>query len=148
MDNMKAAQFVFEQNRFRIGELFWLATCNDGMTAPDALVEAIEEGKIGEAFSELNDIPLYDGDEMLGWLADYEKFGFLARVETPNPRTVYEDGSWSYEGGMYTTKWVYAETLDELLEKAAKVSNNYFEERLRKLREDPKRANNIMRDKR
>ena len=79
---------------------------------------------------------------------DYQKFGFLARVETPTPRAVYKNGSYSYSWSVYTARWIYAETLDELLEKAAKVSNDYFERKLEELRKDPKRANNIKRDKR
>ena len=139
MDNTQAAQFVFDQNHFRIGELIWLATCNDGMSAPDALEEAIEDGQIVAVFGELRGVDdPYDKEQVLGWLIDERKLGFLARVDTPTPIAAHGKGrSYSSGGwGMYGMQWIYAETLDELLSKAAEASNSYIDKRLAKLRKE------------
>ncbi len=135
MDNMQAAQLVFDRNSFRIGALFWLATCNDGMSVPDELKDAIEDGDALDAFSPLPDYcESGNVDEVLGWLLDERKLGFLARVETPIPTAVHESGYSTHGWGMYTQRWVYAESLDEMLAVAEQASKQATEKRLTKLR--------------
>lgn len=136
MDNMQAAEFVFDRNSFRIGALFWLATCNDGMDMTRDLKDAFEEGDLQDVF-ELPDYMLGDdvgAEEFSGWLMDERKLGFLARVETPRPTAVHKTGYSSHGWGVYSCKWVYAETTDELLEMAERASKEYIESELTKLR--------------
>lgn len=135
MDNEKAAELVYDRNTFRIGALFWLATCNDGMSLPDELKEAIEDGDVMEVFAPLPDYIEDAGvDEVMGWLLDERKLGFLARVETPTPTSVHGSGYSSHGWGMYRMQWVYADTLDVLLSEAERVSNQYIEKVLTELR--------------
>lgn len=51
-------------------------------------------------------------DSVSEWLSDEKKLGFLVKFATP----VMEKtgvGSRSFSWGYYSTKWIYAETLDE-----------------------------------
>lgn len=137
MDNKQVVQLVFDHNHFRIGELIWLAACNDGMVVPDALRELIEDGDgIEQAFGELPGYidDKYDVEQVAGWLLDERKLGFLARVDTPTPQSVHENGFSTLGWGMYSTHWVYGETTDELLDKAVKVSREYVDRRCAELR--------------
>lgn len=135
MDNMQAAELVFDRNNFRIGALFWLATCNDGMGFPGELKDAIEDGDALKAFAAVPDyVEPFDVESVAGWLMDERKLGFLARVETPTPVSTHESGYSTHGWGMYTEQWVYAETLATMLAEAERVSKEAIERKLAKLR--------------
>lgn len=50
------------------------------------------------------------------WLRGAGKFGFLVRFATPVMKPVSK-GARSYSWGYYNTEWVYAESVDEAVEK-------------------------------
>ena len=71
---------------------------------PGYVLEALEQGNRGcaEVFAE--------------WLVDSRKFGFLVHMETPVMQP-HPGGSCSYTWGRFTSRWFYADTLDQAFEK-------------------------------
>ena len=53
--------------------------------------------------------------EIMTFLYDKKKLGILVQVATPIPQVFHKgmDGYTHYGFGMYTTQWMYTETLDE-----------------------------------
>lgn len=58
-------------------------------------------------------------DSVSEWLACAGKTGFLVQFATP-VMTPHSGGSMSFSWGYYNTKWLYAETIDEAIEKGMK----------------------------
>lgn len=126
---------------FRIQFLFWLAVCNDGMSLPDEL-EDLDDQAWEEAFGEPMPAYLLDAgtEELAGALIDLRKFGFLARVDVPLPTSASANGYSTRGFGYFQMSWVYAETVDEVLQKALAARNRIVNKRLAELRKQPAKA--------
>ena len=110
----------------RIHSLYWLAACNDGETLPEQIVEEFAEDDCWcEAFSE--DLPggIESEAELADLLFDRRLFGFLAKVETPFPISASSHTSFTFSWGMFTSTWVYSETLEELAQKATEWAEGW-----------------------
>lgn len=106
---MKAAT----ESLFRIEHIYWLATILPHVDDNDELQRVIESLDVD--FDEIADALGYRGRhslELPEYCARKDKLGLLAKVSTP----VMIDIGYSWGYSRYT--WVYADTLDDLLDKA------------------------------
>lgn len=95
-------------------------------TLPDALEEFFDTEEldtIQECFGEippnidLDETSRWERDEQINeWLSNSETLGFLVQFATPVMESDGTGGS-IFSWGCYTTKWVYAETMDEAVVK-------------------------------
>lgn len=122
---------------FRIQFLFWLAVCNDGTSLPDAIADDFDDQGWEEAFGE--PLPEYllqaAVDELAGELIDRRRFGFLARVDVPLPISTSASGFSSCGYGYFQTCWVYAESVEEVLQKALAARDRIVNKKLAELRQ-------------
>lgn len=57
-----------------------------------------------------------DTDSVAEWLIQSAKLGFLVQFATPVMKVISE-GCYSFSWGLYNTTWIYAETIDEAVDK-------------------------------
>jgi hypothetical protein len=123
----------------RLGALFWLAAVVANEYPPDPLEDFAEEGpEFWEKVFELTDLEGYDRrDGFIEMLLDRELFGFLARVETPVITYAGDSGNClGYSWGHYRTEWLYAETIEELKDKALEWIESSRESDIKTLKEE------------
>ncbi|RVO55165.1 hypothetical protein CN090_04410 [Sinorhizobium meliloti] len=114
-----------EQANVRVEKFIWLPGAVAAMTVPEDLKEAIVEDLYGDGADNsqvISKIPgisslLSDDDEpeedyIIEILANAD--GFLAQLATPVPTSFYGDSGYAFSWGYYRTKWVHADSLDEL----------------------------------
>lgn len=135
MSNTDFAQKHYDSENFRIGAIYWLAVCNDGMRLPDELHDDFDDTCWEQAFG--SDMPDYidSGEELAQELLDRELCGFLACVDIQQPSAVHSSGYSTRGWGIYWTHWVYAESTEELYAKAKAAADKLINQRLAKLRE-------------
>lgn len=112
------AQRFFDTN-VRIEKMFWISgIC---VAAPRDFEEFVEDDlydncapAVLEALPFLKGLEGSDGETVLSEMAMHRKNGFIVQVATPRPYECRPDGSHSFSWGSYYTKWLYADTLDEL----------------------------------
>ena len=133
-DNINLADQHHDSQIFRVGPIYWLAVCNDGMRLPDELHDDFDGSCWSDAFG--GEMPDYinDGEDLAQEFIDRRLFGFLACVDIQQPHAVHATGYSTHGWGCYWQKWVYAETTAELYEKAKSVATARVEKRLTKLR--------------
>lgn len=89
---------------FEIEDL--LGTCPEGYTTDEYAADEDTPYIYDIESNEFSEIILED-------ILNKQRYGFFAKVSTP---VRSENGSYSW--GHYTSKWIYAETVEELFEKA------------------------------
>lgn len=119
MDN----QAMFDAG-VRLDHLFWLP----GISAcpPSDFSEFIEELKDDEWPEFLEQFPFlkncieqdYPSDDLVCEFAMRDLNGFVFRAGTPVPKNIGKDGSFSFSWGHYTYKWLYAETMNDVIAKS------------------------------
>lgn len=57
------------------------------------------------------------------WLIDHQRLGFLVQVATPVMQHSKSNKSSIFSWGYYSTRWVYGETMDEVVSKAIAWAN-------------------------
>lgn len=121
---------------FRLGAIYWLAACNDGMTLPEELAEDFDAECWEQAFGGAapEGVRGQDVEEIAGELIDRRCFGFLARVDVVLPVRATRNGFTTHGYGFYAMRWVYAETIEELLAKAVEQKEGVLQRHLTRLR--------------
>lgn len=115
-----------EQATARIERIIYLAGAMAAIDRfPDDLNDFLndeDDDTIAECFGETPDwvdLPLR-GDEsavwVCEWLRDAGKFGFLVQFATPVMKPYSPTGR-TFSWGYYSTKWIYAETVEEAIDK-------------------------------
>ena len=133
-DNINLANQHHDSQIFRVGPIYWLAVCNDGMRLPDELHDDFDDLCWSDAFDDEMPDYIKDGEGLAQEFIDRRLFGFLACVDIQQPCAVHATGYSTYGWGCYWRKWVYAETTAELYEKAKSVATARVEKRLTELR--------------
>jgi len=113
----------FEDHWLRTEKIYHLGTCApDGIIADD-LQEDLEDfgDRIPDALG-LEEFVFDDADEAIDVINSYEKFGFLGQFMYATKR----DGRGYC--GFCQIVWLYAETTDELLQKALDWASQRFEQ--------------------
>lgn len=122
---MKALAEKLWEETVRIERIILIAgAMTDGAFSDDLneFLDDEDEKTIEECLGRIPDWVDIDGhgysrnDSVCEWLSDQKKLGFLVKFATP----VMEKrggGSRSFSWGYYSTKWIYAETLDEAVTK-------------------------------
>lgn len=121
---------------FRLGGIYWLAICNDGMRLPDELHDDFDSDCWSQAFGDEMPDWIDGGEELAQALIDGCRFGFLARADIQRPVAVHAHGYSTNGWGVYWTQWVYAESVDELYAKAAEVAKGKIDAQFEKLRKE------------
>lgn len=129
-----------------IDRIIWLATAGKTMGAlPDGFDDFLDDpahwerefgepfpGSVAPGFLDPEDL----SDEMLmEILHEKGRLGFLAEAHCPVPIEIHEHG-YRASGGVLFLFWVYADSPDELFEKAVEVADKLVAERLQKLTEE------------
>jgi len=113
LEKLMDASARFEQVIFLPGAL----AAGDAMS--DDLTEFFDYEDIETIESSLGKIPswvnLDDTNDICNWLSTYELLGFLVKFATP-VMSPSGNGSRSFSWGYYSTKWIYAETIDAAVE--------------------------------
>ncbi len=117
----------FFENSIRPEVIIHLGTqCIDEDALPenvrDALLNDWEETwiELGIAIPQDADIPL-----MCDLLQRYRKTGFLVSFSTPTPQNISEQ-SYTFSRGYFTSKWLYADTYEEVCQKAIEWQAGYI----------------------
>lgn len=108
----------------RIEQVIWIA---GALAAGDDMAEDLQEffqfeddKTIERCFGPIPDYVDFDAhgfDEAISeWMSAIGEFGFLVKFATPVMKPSGR-GSRSFSWGYYSTQWIYAETLDEAVEK-------------------------------
>ena len=116
----------FQEKIARIDTLIYIpGALGEGIIA-EALSDFFIDQSIDEIESVLGDLPYYFKDEfgdaessyqqdlIIDFLQSNEKNGFIANFTTPIMRPHGSSGT-SYYWGRYTAKWIYGDTMEDLL---------------------------------
>lgn len=123
---MKAIEKFYEET-VRIDRIILVgAAMTDGAFSDDLneFLDDEDEKTIVECFGEIPEYVDIEGhgyernDSVSEWLYDAKKTGFLIQIATPVMEK--HGSSRSFSWGYYSTKWVYAETLDGAIEQGMK----------------------------
>jgi len=108
----------------RIEEIILLAGILADYSLPDPArnffeneeIETIEEcfGKLPDYVKEATEEE--DIEVITEWLSDSGKYGFLMKIATPIMKPTGPKSA-TYSWGYYTAKWIYADTLDAVMNK-------------------------------
>ncbi len=120
----------FENGYLRAEKIFHLASQGQGDAMIDDLFELYDDDP--EAFQEALTLPSLDVEdkEELSWFLDRnQKNGFLVQMATPVPSNFNERGGFMTNGwGHYSTKYFYAETIEDCYSQGAKWQKEYYEQ--------------------
>ena len=117
--NQTLIELVFE-HQIRAESIVHIATMMGHDSWPECAKEAFMEAEPEPVWEEIGIEPPYDLDDeglVFEHLMDNRKTGYLVQFATPVPQDIEADChrlSW----GLYTTKWIYAETYEKACEKA------------------------------
>lgn len=151
MTNKEAFKRFDEAQGAVIDKLIWIAGASNRTSEIKEFLEDMRAKDIEQCFPEVyadeyfNDYFNENGLYQLIW--QYEKFGLLAEVHVPEPRNIRFDKSgkptsWS-TGGISTMVYVYAETLEELMQKIEVAVNDEFQYQVKKAKEQGKKKDKI-----
>jgi len=114
LEKLMDASARFEQVIFLPGAL----AAGDVMS--DDLTEFFDYEDVETVESHFGKIPdwvsLNDANDICEWLSTCERLGFLVKFATP-VMSPSGNGSRSFSWSYYSTKWIYAETIDAAVEK-------------------------------
>jgi len=122
MDNISVAKEM-ESVTLRTEKIVYLATSLSESLADD-VKELLEDSSVKELTEMFGKLPgpvveaLREGDneELVMWLIDSEKFGFVFQFASPIHEQVGTSVMfWSYSWGYYRTKLIYGETIEKIL---------------------------------
>lgn len=141
MKNIEAVE-RFDQAGAKIDELFWIAgsisSNNDDL---ESFMEGLRDKDWEEAFPDIYNSESFqeylDNNEVRQALIDFNKFGLIAEIHIPECDNFrYSDNgkpaSWSVHEGKCRVKYVYAETLEELIEEIERISEGVFQKFIKK----------------
>ena len=127
------AQKFFDTN-VRIEHLFWIpGIC---VQAPREFEDFIEHDLADDCAPQVfESLPFLRGmiengargEDVLAEMAMHRKNGFIFEASTPTPYDCRPDGSHSFSWGRYHTKWMYADTLEDMAAAAIAWANTILE---------------------
>lgn len=107
----------------RVERTIYLAGALSDSSLPDDLNDFLDdEDVVAECLGDIPDWvdlaarPVDRGDWVCEWLMSAGRFGYLVQFATP-VMTPHSATSRSFSWGYYSTKWVYAETMEEAIDK-------------------------------
>lgn len=109
----------FGDHTLRLNKIIYIATAMVDYELPEDLEQVLSDETI-DVLAKLFGIdesvfgPEPNTEYVTQILIDYRKFGFLVQAATPVRKYVTEH-SWRGGWGGYYTKWLYAETLEEVM---------------------------------
>lgn len=118
----------------KIEKLFWIAASAESRELSD-FVDEFDDRVWKRLFPEIYQISDFDDciddGEAVSLLLYFGKLGFLAEVYIPQCTNFkFENDklvSWAVYGGICTSEYVYAETLDGLIDEIERINNIVFE---------------------
>lgn len=114
LEKLMDASARFEQVIFLAGAL----AAGDAMS--DDLTEFFDYEDIETIENCLGEVPFWvnqdETNDIVEWLSNCARLGFLVKFATPVMSPSW-NGSRSFSWGYYSTKWIYAETIDAAVEK-------------------------------
>ena len=141
MKNCKVLDRIEQTHGAKINRLVWIAASRENRILSDILEDMADSDGLHEVFPEISENEVFhdyafDHFEMM---VEYQKLGFLAEVFFPllNSFEFNEDGhptSYSYSDACGVLRYVYAETTDELLSKIEQLSEEHYNESVKKAR--------------
>lgn len=130
-----------EQAHGYVSKLFWIAAAVED-TDLQEFINEMDADSFAKTFPQVSSSAylseyLEDGN-LFELVTDHELYGFVAEVQIPqcnNFRFNEETGSpvaWSSSAGIRRIEYVYAETSEELVDKVISVSEEVFQEYVKK----------------
>jgi len=109
----------------RIKQLFWLGGVGDELyTDLSITISNILDPDFQINFSELfgfeNNKHIDDPDELIEFLSEHGKYGFLAEIQIPI-RSNFTEGCYSCSWAFCESRFIYADYMEELVEKAINI---------------------------
>ena len=131
MLNEKAVTRFEQAHGVKIEKMFWIAGSIENSSLND-LIADMDDKQFKNCFPEILNVKVYEKD-FLQALIDYDKFGIVAEILIPiaNSFKYSSDGTllgWSSSGGYCRIDYVYAETLELLLNEIEKSADKHFED--------------------
>lgn len=139
MTNTEAVERFGQSNSTRIAKLFWIAGSLSNYELEDLLQE-MEDLNFKNCFPDIFNSEYFeqyrDDKQLIQALVDFNKFGLIAEIYIPKADNFkYEKGepvSWSVHEGNCRVEYVYAETLELLMDGIEKTSESVFQEYIKK----------------
>ena len=139
MKNVNVYNLLAELNETSIWKLIWIAGNPDREDVEEIIDSMLDDGSFENNFP---DIPIdatkhcTDRGDLEQLLMDYGKFGFLAQVCFPYIRNVQFDNagnpkSWEVVRAMCMIRYVYVETIEELVPKIRGLYDEHFKNQIK-----------------
>jgi hypothetical protein len=141
MTNIEAVERFDQSHSVRISKLFWIAGSLSDSDLEDFLQE-LDDEYLDKWFPDADYLNQYrDDSQLVQAFVDFNKFGMIAEINIPKADNFkYEKDkpvSWSVHEGNCRVEYVYAETLELLMNEIEKTSESVFQEYIKK---DKKKA--------
>ena len=137
MKNIEAIERFEQAYCSRIDKLFWIAGSFENSELKE-LLEELDDKQWKELFPEIFKSEYFEEykDEPREALINFKKFGLIAEIHIPTcDKFEYKNGkpvSWSIHQGCCLVEYVYAETLEELMNKTEEKAEKVFQEFVKK----------------
>lgn len=136
MTNIEAVKRFDKSHSVRIAKLFWIAGSLSDSDLEDFLQE-LDDEYFNKWFPDSDYLNQYrDDNQLVQAFVDFNKFGLIAEINIPKADNFkYERGkpvSWSVHEGNCRVEYVYAETLELLMDEIEKTSDSVFQEYIKK----------------
>lgn len=114
---------AFEENVAQVEQVIFIGGATDGMRSAEAFEEFLEDLTEKTAERLFGPLPAHieealfdqDNDEVIHWLMQEQKVGFLLQFATPDMRVTESGYGRRYSWGCYFTEWFYGDTFTDAL---------------------------------
>lgn len=137
MNNREYVKFFDEEvSSSFINKMFWIAASFNSQDLKELLSDISDKGWeqcLPDVFKSKYFSEYIDDGDFLELLADFGKFGFIAEIHHPVHYNFIFDKNGNFQScssndGVYRTSYVYAETVEELVEKIKINSERIFQD--------------------
>lgn len=139
MKNVNVYNYLAALSETRIWKLIWIAGNPDREDVEEIIDSMLDDGSFESNFPDIPiDAPEHctEHGDLEQLLMDYGKFGFLAQVHFPHIRNVQFDDagspkSWEVVRALCTIRYVYVETIEELIPKIRGLYDEHFKNQIK-----------------
>ncbi len=139
MTNYEAVERFDQSHGVKMEKMFWIAGSLGSSDFKD-LLDEMDDKDFKKCFPEIYKSEYFgeyrQDEELVKALVDFKKFGLLTEIHIPEADNFrYKDGnpvSWSVHQGICRVEYVYAETLEQLMDEIEKSAEKVFQEHVKK----------------
>ena len=134
MENKKVLDRVDQMHGATINRMVWISTSGEGSVLSDMLMDMANRTDFNEVLPNIAVVDVYDRNfDHVSLMAESGYLGFLAEIYLPKLsnfqfRPDGSIGSFAIKHGHCMIKFVYTETLEELLDEMERLAKAHFDE--------------------